>query len=77
MLSSFSFLLECNDAILFMTDEYIEKYDRSVSNISERISQKIHHLSDIGYDFELQTVYYILDSKHLYSISMITKERKV
>ena len=60
-----------------MTDEFIQTYDASKSNQSEIISHKISALNDVGYDFELQTVYYVHESKYLYSISMITMDKKV
>ena len=60
-----------------MTDDHILTYDASKSSQPEVISPKISLLNDVGYDFELQTVYYIHDSHFLYSINMITRDRKV
>ena len=71
------YFLACDNAVLFMTEKYIQTYDGSKSNQSEIISHKISALNDVGYDFELQTVYYVRESKYLYSISMITRDKKV
>ena len=60
-----------------MTDKFIQTYDASKSNLPEIISPSISELNEVGYDFELQTVYYVHDSKYLYSISMITRDKKV
>ena len=60
-----------------MTDEYVQKYDSSVSTNITEISPKLKLLDDFDYDFEMQTVYFIADSSYLYSLNIITKDTKV
>ena len=62
--------------ILYISRDTLHLYNVPWKN-STRISKHLQHLIEVDYDFETQTIFYIIDSYKINQTNLITKEVQV
>lgn len=69
-----------DDEVLFIRDRELGLFN-SKTKANKTILVQDHMLIDVDYDYETKTIFYLAGdsyySSHLYSMNMITKEKKV